>query len=114
MRTSEIAVASQSNQALIPNMCRFVSRQRPGLQFGLHLRNAEIKAARAGRVSDQRESGSPAIGAQSAASRSNCIGDKVVRHVSVLDGDVPTILLKAPMSGLGCAGWGPKGYCKGN
>jgi hypothetical protein len=29
--------------------------------------------------------------------RRNCIGDKAVRHVNVLDGDVPTILLKAPL-----------------
>jgi hypothetical protein len=41
----------------MPNMCQFVSHQSPGLQFGLHLRNVEIKADRAGQVSDQRESG---------------------------------------------------------
>jgi hypothetical protein len=45
-------------------------------QTGPHLQNVEIKAPRTGRGSHRRESGFPAIGAQSAASRSSRIGDK--------------------------------------
>lgn len=40
------------------------------------------------------ESGFPAIGAQSAASRSSRIGDKTVRRVNAADGDVPATLPK--------------------
>jgi hypothetical protein len=71
------------------------SEARPALA-GPHLQNAVIRAARAERGSPQRESGFPAIGALSAASRSRRIGDKAVRHVNAADGDVPAILLKGP------------------
>jgi hypothetical protein len=68
------------------------ARRKPG-----HLQNVETKAPRTERGSHRRESGfPPAIGAQSAASRSSRIGDKAVRHVNAADGELPTILLKVP------------------
>lgn len=97
--TSTDQQAESPDRAVVDQGAELCLGARPA-QAGPHLRNAEvIRLARSARV-PKRESGCPAIGAQSATSRSSRIGGKAVRHVNALNGDVSTILLKAP-----CEGW---------